>query len=243
MRKLASFLRLLPLAAAAFASVATSAPPSPYLRVLRVTPPAQETGVSPDVALQVATTMEDGTIDDCPAGLGLRTLSGTPIAGTSHRVEVSGEIDYRFTPDAPLAPDSYVLFWVGSTGADWSFDDYEQSNLAAAYDGDTWPREVVTEFSTVSQPQLRLAYVDINTGTVYISFSEDMDASTLEHVKVLDATGDVLPAEALWTGGDMHRLELHPPVGAVSLLLEPGLLAASGVDAAPTPLTVELERR
>jgi hypothetical protein len=241
MRTIASLLRLLPLAAAAFASVATSAMIPTYAIDL-ATPPPDETAVAPGTVLEVLGVLQEGGSGEAPTGLGLRTASGQEIAGTTERNELEGGITYRFIPAAPLAPDAYVLYWVGSPGTYWYFNDPDQASLVARYPNDG-TIEPIVQFSTVSQPKVRYAYLDTRTGTIRMSFSEDMDPATLDHVQVLDATGDVLTATRSWRGGAMHELELQAPVGAVSLSFEPGLLAKTGVDAAPTPFTIEPERR
>jgi hypothetical protein len=242
MRKLASFLRLLPLAAAAFASVATSAM-IPTLQLDDVTPRPDETAVDPASELTVRGVLQEGgDVSDSPAGLGLRTLAGQEIAGATERRALEGGLTYTFKPAAPLAPDSYELYWVGSPGGSAYFTDSDLATLVAAYPNDG-VHEPIVRFSTVSQPRVRYAFLYASTSYFRISFSEDMDESTLEHVKVLDATGDVLPVTARWLGGPMHELTLQAPAGAVTLAFEPGLLAATGVDVAPTPFTLVPERR
>jgi hypothetical protein len=239
--RLLRLLRLLPLAAAAFASVATSAM-LPTLQLSSSTPPPDETAVPASTVLTVDGILEDDDGKGSPTGLGLRTLSGQEIAGTYQRSQLEGGTHFTFTPAAPLAPDSYVLYWVGSPGTYAYFTDPDQERLASAYSSDGSISPIV-QFSTVSQPKVRYAYQDARTGTILMSFSEDMDVATLEHVKVLDATGDVLAAPAVWQGGAMHVLELQAPVGGVTIAIEPGLLGKTGVDAASAPFTIEPERR
>jgi hypothetical protein len=224
MRHFVALLRLLPLAAAALASVATSAP-SVDITVYTVSPTPNETSVSSTIVptVRVAIGAERG--DEAPTAIGLRTLAGVDVAGSSQRSDEGDEVVFRFFPGAVLPEDDYELYFVDSTWVDATFVNADLADLVWSY-----PREngnqPLTRFSTRSRPAVRFARQNANDGLVTVSFTQDIDPESVKDVKVF-LDGAPLDLAPIWFGGDLHVLEVAAPLG-VSILLDGPMIATDG---------------
>jgi hypothetical protein len=241
MSRLATFLRLLPLAGAALASVATTTTqPAVSYSVIAATPPPDETAVASRIAPSLQLRLDADQAPDPSVKLQLYDAAGAPIPGSTVSPPVTGGIqDLSFVPEAPLPAGDYVLVLVG--GAWGGAAEYEDSSLyaiASRYPFRSVGRELV-HFATVSRPAVRLAQRDASGASFTLSFTQEMDQATLDHVQVLDATGDALPVTRTWQGGRLHELVVTSPPGGVTLSLEPGLAAADGTPVAGLPLVID----
>src|SRR5262245_5980829 len=110
MRNTSVLVRLIPLALAAFASVATSQMPS-SLECSQPNPPAYSTNVSPDIHPEFVVYRTDTSIPLPPVGaLTLRDTANNIVSGTPERAELSdGSFVYRFIPSAPLWSGDFKL--------------------------------------------------------------------------------------------------------------------------------------
>ncbi len=230
-RSLLHLLRILPLAAAALASVATSMIPK-TLTITSATPPPDESGASPDVVPTLRLSVSADGEGDVPTGIEVRDSRNALVVGHSERSEENGELVFRYVHAEPLAPETYFITFVGSSNVDVTFADEGLAALFSFPGADSAP---VMKFSIASEPRLRYAIHDRATGVFTVSFTEDMDVSTLEHVKV---AGEQPQVTRTYRGGDLHVLEVAAPLGAVNLVLEPGLAARTGVPVMGLPVTI-----
>ena len=233
MRKLTAILRLLPLAAAALASVATSPMPVPHLVISDPHPLARETGVAvtmqPSLALSTQGG-EDGEEVALPPidALSLhRTSDGAVVAGHPVIEPASGGyVIYRFVPDADLALDDYQLVLDLGDITEFNADGLEFVDNA-----------IVLPFSTVSRPTIHYAILANGSASAYLSFSQAMDPTTFGSIKLLDSAGVELVPTQVDYSSETFSLSLHAPPGVAHVLrIEPGLRAADGTEVAGLPL-------
>jgi hypothetical protein len=229
-----SYLRVLPLAAAAVASVATSRLPE-SISITGATPPSGETGVSADVQPEITLDMDGGAAPAAEVLTLRRAGDGELVAGHAERTTPGGQaFVYRFVPDAPL-PDGDYLLVLEIDGRELYTDEVEALDPEAS-----WSGPVGVRFSTVSSPKVRRASLYYGDGTGYVSFSQDMDVASLAaHMKILDATGDELPVTQTWLGDRLHTLQFTSQQGAADILLEPGILAADGSEMTGLPMVLD----
>jgi hypothetical protein len=232
MSRLSHGLRLLPLAAAALASVATSAP-SDELQVEKSTPFDGETGVPATVQPAMTIAAQEEAPEVQAGWLRLVEGGGGAVRGRVERTRLADDSGYhdtlwelRFVPAAPLPPGDYTLVLDGAA--------YSGPDTAYAPDG-----PIVARFSTLSRPVL-LRHERLDSRQAVVELSQPVDVDSLRaHLTGVDATGDVLAVESLERlPGHRHRYLAGFPAGTRELDLADGLLAADGVPVAGLPVVV-----
>jgi hypothetical protein len=221
-RPMRRFVQLSLLTAAAIASIATSmVVPGMY----DVTPHDGETAVHPDI--QPALTF-DGEFDvDEGDVLLVDAVSGDVVPGTLRIGTFEGVFTIRFMPTDSLIESDYELR-LGDSVLPYA----------------TQP---VYTFSTYSDPRVRTAaFIDGNRTIIHVSFSEDMDPTSLTADTVALFAGDVRVDAALtWMEDDWHTLRLilpspQPAGFALRLTLSPGIRSAIGTEMAALPLDLTI---
>jgi hypothetical protein len=221
MRKIPLILRLVPLAAAALASVATSPMVTDWSSVVSTSPVNGETAVAADVVPEVHLVPGDGDVG-APEGLELHDITGALVPGTSERIREGGELVYRFYPAAPLAPGDYELHATDDVTC------YDGTQCNERTDNDEVRSTRLAGFSTISRPTVLAVTSIYGYDGFAVTFSQDMDPASAELMHVLDATGAELRVTRRWQPGSQRVIELVTPPGQTDVLLDDGVRAADG---------------
>jgi hypothetical protein len=245
MPSLSSSIRLVLLAAAVLACMATSSM-SASLTIKSSTPSPDETNVAPEVVVTIRAEKPGDGSGEVPTKIGLRTRSFQEVAGTSERIaDAIGGFIYRFTPAAPLPPDSYVAYFADHQDVFVNFADSDQDQLYFQHTR-TGDRDPVIEFSTVSEPKLLYAVESSTTGVVQLVFSEDVELGSVSNrLQLLDAAGGDVTIAGLVRRQDAHIIEVQPVPGivAASIVLQAGIVGVTGVEVSGLPVTIPLVGR
>jgi hypothetical protein len=210
-------LRLVPLALAAFASLATSSIDDEYVLDGHL-PLAGETAVvstvQPRVTLSVIGEGEPPT-----RWLGLRRAGGEPVAGEVSRAGGSGVYELTFHPAEPLPEGDFELV----------LDHDGQLQLGEVV-GVPLADPFVVPFTVGSRASIRASAFVPDETTALLEFSQHVPpAAVREHVSALDATGDPLPVvDVVLLDPVRHQLRITVPPGTVDLAIADGLLAGDG---------------
>jgi hypothetical protein len=227
MRHPASFLRLVPLAAAAFASVATSPMQPGAYQVIAQTPGLDESDVPADVVPEVQLDPEGSEPGDAPAALELHDAdTQQAVAGASERTDENGVVILRFHPAAPLAPGHYELRV--SADSECGVPTYADLTYCRPEDGSADQNRVVGRFSTVSEPEI-LAVTGLYGATGFtVFFSQDVDPGTVDLVHPRDFDRKTLASTRTWQPGGTRVLEVSTSPTVVDLQIDDGVVALDG---------------
>jgi hypothetical protein len=229
--RMLSLLRLVPLAAAAFASMATSyvSEDVPF-EVAALTPSLGASNLAAEVVPEVYFTPPADGPSAFSLALELHDAGGLPVAGYSDRTDEGDAMIFRFHPAAPLAPGDYTLTVAAGVECDPPALDAPVTCRFA--DGTDPQARVLGRFTVGSKPTI-LGATRPTDGEIDLYFSQDMDFDALSRVHPRNSAGGVLVAEKRWRGGGTRILSVSADEDSLAdLLVDDGVVALDG-----TPVT------